>query len=404
MIKGKTIISWMVLLLWAGIGAGTIVLLVAAARKRDAQHCKSIEITIKGAKNNCFIDEKDILNSITSVTGLNPVGEPIGSLDLKAIQARLERDIWVKHAEIFFDNNGLLEVNVFEREPVARIFTADGNSFYIDSSNMVLPLSEKITARVPVFTNFTGIAPLSKKDSNMLKDIKILSMAIQRDSFRMAMIDQVDITSNGNFEMIPKIGNQLIRFGDAKDAEAKFSKLRLFYSNIMVQAGWNLYSVIDLEYKNQVVAKRRGADDKATDSLRTLQIMALMATNAEKLASDSVRIIAQDNERNTSDSSMIQQSIQRDERTDNSTIDPNSIPMKLLNDKPVLNSNNPPAFPAIGKQNSIPLQEPNLTPLTKPLDTKQHVQPAKRVIPKKASVTKSITKKPPILMPSKNDY
>ncbi|MBK6829167.1 MAG: hypothetical protein IPG86_20990 [Chitinophagaceae bacterium] len=62
---------------------------------------------------------------------------------------------------------------VEEREPVARIFTSGGNTFYIDSSNTMLPLSEKFSARLPVFTGFPSEAKvLSKADSNLLNDIK----------------------------------------------------------------------------------------------------------------------------------------------------------------------------------------------------------------------------------------
>ena len=91
-------------------------------------------------------------------------------------------------------------------------------------------MSEKFSARLPVFTNFPSDKRiLAKTDSSLLADIKTISLALQKDSFNMAMIDQVDITSQRLFEMIPKIGNQLIVFGDATDVDAKLQKLKLFY-------------------------------------------------------------------------------------------------------------------------------------------------------------------------------
>ena len=50
----------------------------------------------------------------------------------------------------------------------------------------------------------------------------------------------------------------------------------------MVKAGWNNYSVINVQYKNQVVAKRKGAEDITADSLRTLQIMQMIAAKCAK--------------------------------------------------------------------------------------------------------------------------
>ena len=47
-------------------------------------------------------------------------------------------------------------------------------------------------------------------------------MAIRKDSFSMAMIEQVDITPQRNFEIIPKFGNTIIVLGDARNAAALF--------------------------------------------------------------------------------------------------------------------------------------------------------------------------------------
>ena len=51
----------------------------------------------------------------------------------------------------------------------------------------------------------------------------------------MAMVEQVDITPERIFEMVPKIGNQLIIFGDATDTEIKLDKLKLFYKLNAIQ-------------------------------------------------------------------------------------------------------------------------------------------------------------------------
>ena len=203
---------------------------------------------------------------------------------------------------------------VQEREPIARIFTTTGTTFYIDNDLTMLPLSDKFSARLPEFTNFPSDKKiLSKADSSLLGDIRTISVALQKDSFSMAMVEQVDITPQRMFEMIPKIGNQLIVFGEATDVDAKLQKLKMFYKEIMVKAGWNNYSVINVQYKNQVVAKRKGAEDIAADSLRTLQIMQMLAAKAQQQANDSLQMIQPDNNRNTADSTMIQQSIQRDD-------------------------------------------------------------------------------------------
>jgi cell division protein FtsQ len=195
------------------------------------------------------------------------------------------------------------------------VFSKTGKSFYIDSSIRILPLSDKFSARLPAFTGYAGNANfVSKADSSLLRNIKEVSTLIQADSFLMAMIEQVDITSQRKFEMLPKIGRQVIVFGTAENAEQKFEKLRMFYKQVMTKSGWSKYSEINLEYKNQVLAKIRDAVDKTSDSLRALQLMSLIAEQAERRASDSVQFfLRESNDRGNTDSSMIQQSMQRDE-------------------------------------------------------------------------------------------
>ena len=365
---------------WVSIGAGIIVMLVAGIRKSDAQLCKGIEINISGVNNNFFVDKTDILKAITVIANGNPAGKPIGSLNLKMMESQLEKNTWIKGAELFLDNNNILQVSVHEREPVARVFTSAGSTFYIDEDINILPLSEKFSARLPVFTNFpSGEPPLSKADSNLLTGIKTISMAIQNDSFRMAMIEQVDITQQRTFEMIPKIGNQVIVFGDASATEEKFNKLELFYKKVMVKAGWSNYSIINLQYKNQIVAKIRGAEDIVADSLRTLQLMQLIVYNAEKRSGDSLQNNMPDNDNNVVDSSMIQQSIQRDEYSDISNTIEMPKPTKQTITQPVLNSNQLTEKKVV-KKNPISLKT------------------QKPVVPKKPAVQQKKIK------PKKNDY
>ena len=300
--------------LWVVLGAASVLLLAAAIRKKDTSRCKGVEITIKGADANVFVDEADIMQGIRQVESGDPVGKPVGAFNLKMMEAQLEKNIWIKSAELFFDNNEVLRVNVQEREPVARVFTATGNSFYIDQELTMLPLSDKFSARLPVFTGFPSDARvLAPADSSLLAEIRDVSLAIQQDTFCIALIDQVDITDRREFDMLPKVGNQLIRFGTGTDAEEKLNKLKLFYKEIMATTGLAEYSVISLQYKNQVVAKKRGAEDIAADAQRTMLMMQALAERAKQQANDSLQMIQQDNERNTVDSSMIQQSIEREE-------------------------------------------------------------------------------------------
>ncbi len=392
MVKRKTILNWMLTTLWVTIGAGVIVLLVAAVKKESKQKCTGLNVVVKGVSNNFFVDKNDILVAINQYVDGSPIGQAVNLLNLKDLESDLEKNIWVKKAQLFVDNNAVLQVIVTEREPVARIFTSTGATFYIDSSNAMLPLSEKYSARLPVFTNFpseSGV--LTKADSLLIKDIAVISKIVQKNPFWMAMIEQVDITQQRTFELVPKIGNSLINFGDATNAAEKLDRLLLFYKQVLVKCGWDYYSSISVQFANQVVAKRKGAEDKTADSLRTLQMMQMIAWNAEHLANDSAQTIVLDNEKNTTNVSLIQQSIERDDNAESAggleTIKPQGIPVivpVLKNPLPVKNK------PVTG----IPTAVKHTTgkPLApKPVFTKKVVIVKKLVTGKAASAKKPVS-------------
>lgn len=382
-------------LVWLLAGCGSVVLLVAAVRKNDKKECKGINVRIAGVSNHYFIDRSDVEQIIQMYEGDQKVGKPIANFNLDNMEKALQKNIWIKNAQIYFDNHGMLQVEITEREPVARIFTRGGSSFYIDSSMMMLPLSDKLSARLPVFTGFPSEATvLNKRDSSLLRDIKTISLDIQADPFLNSMIDQVDITMQRQFEMIPKIGNQLIVFGDATESKSKFRSLKLFYKNVVTKVGWSKYSAINLQYKNQVVGKIRGADDVSADSLRTTQLMQLIAVNTERMAADTSRSIVQENDKNATDSSIILQSIQRDETQEPIVV---TMPNFVEPDAPLISEKPAPEIKKVVKVISKPVKKPPL-----PTVKKKAVEVKKQKAPTPKAV---LTKKPaPAKKPITNDY
>lgn len=393
-------------ILWISIAVCTIILSVSAVKRQDGKSCKGVDVNISGVENNFFIDKNDVLKIVNELTYNKAIGSRISSFDLLKIEQSIKRDVWINNAELFFDNNDILKISVSEREPVARIFTRNNKTFYIDSSLMMLPLSDKFSARLPVFTNFPSDAKvLTDADSMLLRSIEQMSVFIQGDSFLMGMIDQVDINAAGTFELTPKIGNQLIIFGDGNNIETKLKKLKLFYKQVIAKAGWNKYRTIDLQYDGQIVAKMTGKEDISADSLKTIQLMDFMAKTAAAQAADSTRRSFADNVNNSVDATLIQQSVERDEgpdmTEDNYPATPASpVPASAMVVKPVDLPKPKPAASLVKKPNSIAVSSTLKNPVTK--------KPIIRLIAKKpAPVKKPViapVKKPKIVMPNKNEY
>src|SRR5581483_4149363 len=117
---------------WLLIAAGAMVLLVAAVNSQSHKSCKGYSIRIQGRQDQWFLDKKDIAALINAQGSVK--GREIKTFDLRRMENQLKNNVWIKTAELFFDNNRVLQVSIEERVPVARLFTVTGNSFYIDSS------------------------------------------------------------------------------------------------------------------------------------------------------------------------------------------------------------------------------------------------------------------------------
>ncbi|HEX7690915.1 MAG TPA: FtsQ-type POTRA domain-containing protein [Sediminibacterium sp.] len=263
---------------WCIVGAATIVLLGAAMQRKSHKPCSDIRVEISGAEKHMFIDEKDVLDMLH--TAGTQQGSPVNTINLRMLETAVEQNPWVKNAEMFLNNNQVLEVRITERQPVARIFTQDGYSFYVDSAGLRLPLSDELSARVPMFTGFPSDRPvLSKPDSALLHSLVNIGRNILADSFWMAQVSQVNITPEARFEIIPVIGDQVIALGTGDDIEGKLQRLYTFYKKAWLQNGINTYEKLDVQYDNQVVAIRKGTARAKADSAKARQIMDAMVSN-----------------------------------------------------------------------------------------------------------------------------
>jgi cell division protein FtsQ len=263
---------------WCLAAAGIMVLLIAAVKSRQQKDCAGYDIEISGPADEFFIDQKDVEALLTNNGKFSIKGREIQQFDLRKMETSLKNNVWISEAELFFDNDQVLQVRVKERQPIARIFTVGGNSFYIDSAAVRLPLSDKLSARLPVFTGFPseGIK-LNRADSLLMRQIGAMSGYILRDSFSMALVAQVDIRENREMEIIPTIGKQVIEWGDATDYEKKFRRLKLFYTKVLSQTGLDYYERVKVQYSNQVVGVKHAERLSKADSIQAIKnVMALI--------------------------------------------------------------------------------------------------------------------------------
>ena len=283
----KNMMKVLTISVWCAIGAGAVVLFNAAMQEKNHQVCKGYEIEITGAEDQLFMDKKKIEELLFGKE--QPLNKPVVEFNLRSLEKKLKTNVWVKDAQLFFDNNEKLQIQVREREPIARIFTTGGNSFYIDSSGMRLPLSETQAAHLLVFTDFPAEkGKMKPADSLLMRQMVGMSAFINKSVFWSAQIQQIEITSNRTFEMVPLVGNHLVVFGNADQLEEKFNRLYIFYKEVMSKTGFDHYKKLDVQYDGQVVATRKAAALSKQDSILAVQKVKQLIAEAQQLQPDTL--------------------------------------------------------------------------------------------------------------------
>ncbi len=240
-----------------------IVVLTSAVKKQDELTCKTLQVKIDYDSGLAFLNEDEVSERINFLSGENIIGRLLSKIDFHTLEKEIEKNPYVCDAEIFVDHQQNIVISIIQKRPILRVINSDAVSYYISEKNDHMPLNDNFNVRLPVATGFvnTNINPL--RDSLVECNLYVLANFIEHDVFLHALIDQVYVYENSEFDLIPKTGNHNIHFGNANENMAdKFKRLKTFYRDGLTKTGWFKYKSINLKFDGQVVCEKR-------DSLET---------------------------------------------------------------------------------------------------------------------------------------
>ncbi len=246
-------LGWVALVLFAAA------IVISAMEHKDAALAQEVHIRIQPFEGgHVLITEKDIMLTIERSFGHQIVGLPLASVNVERLERVLEEDPFILDADVYVNATEEVFIEVVQREPVLRIMDNNGLNYYLDESGVRMPLSKHFTARVMVATG--DIAPhvidFLERDKHSLKDVFELAKLLRDDTFLKPMVEQIYMNKQGEMTLVPKIGDQKIRFGSIQSAEDKLERLHYFYREALPYEGWRKYRTISLEYAGQVVCEK----------------------------------------------------------------------------------------------------------------------------------------------------
>ncbi len=173
----------------------------------------------------------------------------------------------IKSAQVYKTVQGRLVIEVAQRTPLIRIEDRDHRQYFLDREGNVIPATASYAPHIlPVNGEIDG--SFRKKQNvlesgedfssdNIMNDIIALASYITGDPFWNAQIVQIYVNRKKEFELVPRVGAQIILFGDGSRLEQKFFKLGTLYSEGFRRKGWNHYEIINLKYNHQVICTKR---------------------------------------------------------------------------------------------------------------------------------------------------
>lgn len=246
-------------------GIAYLVLLTNREHRRGICSGLSIELQVDGQKDS-LITTAQVLNLVTNNFD-TLTKRPLSNISTASIEQTLKSSPFIREADVLVTMNRKLKVRVRTYSPVVRLITGKNKSFYLDKSGYIVPVNPQHPSYVLLAS---GHINLSLPDSAILKNLhykklnnfsvigEIFNLAkqIRANRFLKAQVEQIYRNSENEYELIPKIGDQLIIFGSASLIDKKLKKLEAIYKQAIPKSGWKTYDAINLKYKNQVVCSK----------------------------------------------------------------------------------------------------------------------------------------------------
>lgn len=231
-------------------------------RKNESKAiCSKVNIEIADDATSGFIDTKVIKKRLQKA-GAYPIGKPLNTVNTRAIEEMLRTSPFVKTAECYKTEGGTVYISVTQRMPVIRIKADNGDDYYVDDNDCIMPRSN--------YTSDLIIATGSISRRYATTCLSPLGKTIMQNDLWKNLVEQINILPDQNVEIVPRIGNHIVLLGklpegiDRKKREEaiadffnhKMERLEKFYRYGLSEVGWNKYSYVNIEFDNQIICRK----------------------------------------------------------------------------------------------------------------------------------------------------
>jgi cell division protein FtsQ len=244
------------ILTWIGLAAWFVVILGFVSGEADQVLCRRIDIVLSDTIHSRFVTDSEIRAMFNS-EGLQLQGYPMKEINTRELERLLEKNAYIRGAEVSTDVSGRMEIRLEQRIPLVRIMPEGNAGFYLDTEGEVLPLSDQFVPHIFLASGNIEEVDGSTEASLQLEEIHRFCTYVSEHPFWSKQIVQLYVNRRGEYELIPRVGAHQILMGSMEQWELKLRNLELLYKQGLSAHGWNSYRTINLKYTNQVICTKR---------------------------------------------------------------------------------------------------------------------------------------------------
>lgn len=258
---------------WVLCLCGVVVLMSFISMKKDTVTITNVKILIPGADN--FIEREEI-DAVLKQSQGSLIGRKLEDINLQAIEKKIQSNPYIAQATVYADMDGVIHIEIKQRQPILRVINAGGQDYYIDRDGLKMPVSPNFTANVLVangniMERFSG--RVDTLITKLAADLYETALFIKRDTLWDSQIEQLYVDDRMDIELIPRVGNQRILLGSADSLQVKMRNLLAFYKQAMPKVGWDTYKTINIKYTNQVVCEKNKPDSQIVNGVKRPKVV-----------------------------------------------------------------------------------------------------------------------------------
>ena len=220
----------------------SIGVLYASNLKNNSRIINKIHVKIT-PNSSYFISADSIRNSINKYILTSK-----DSISLSRIEQEIDKNTYVEKSQVYMKIGKELNVDIKQKEPIARVITSD-SIFYLDKNSNFMSLSKLKSSNVPLIFGFSEYSDL--------KYLTEISLMIKKDEFLNKNISQIFIKDDQKIDLKIRGNNTIIEFGNNNRLKNKIQNLKAFYNRAISKNEIDKYKKINLRFENQVVVVKK---------------------------------------------------------------------------------------------------------------------------------------------------